>query len=272
MKNEHFYISKKGLSVADAFLNKGFLWGESPFTTMLCRRGEIVFLEEHLLRIADTVKEVYGDSFVEDLLEKVLTALNSIRQEYKEVEYSYFRVTLFQFLDNSLEFSIWSFERMPSGSPVRLISHNYQPSHDFSATIKKSDYSYKFRQRDIAKSKSFDDCLYYDNDNRLLDTSTCNIFFVKDGEVFQSELIPGVLKGIGRLKLNKFLEFKGIPCHTKLICKNDLNIFSEVWISDAFNGLRCVETIDDKQYLKDNYNRILNEFNNFCGDIWPIKN
>ena len=205
------------MSISQAFLNKATLWGEAPFTTVLCFKGQPVFKQHHLKRLEKTIDEVYSSQNSKSVIDDIEVSMDSISKEYEHCSHSYMRVTLFEDLAGSLEFFIWSFEREPSRNSISLKSRPFVGASDYSSAVKKSDYSFKFRQRDLVKKDGHDDIVFFNKDSDLLDTTTANLFGIKDGVIVKTEIISGVLDGICAQEFIKYASVENISYKTQRI-------------------------------------------------------
>lgn len=263
------YISKKDMTASEALLNKGILWGEAPFTTTLIRKGKITFEELHLERLKKTIEYLYPKSI--ETLAHIKLAMNQMANEFKEIDFAYMRVTLFESIDGSLEFFIWCMKRAVSSKALKLGLQIDSPSSVLPRFLKMADYSYKFRLRNELRKSGLDDCLFKNDRGELLDSSIANAYFIKDKKVYVSKLIPGVLEGTCRKKFLAFLESEGIEVCEEIILESDLEKFDEVWLTNSFSGLQRVKEINDIEYREDYYHEVVEKFIKYSGEIWPRK-
>jgi branched-subunit amino acid aminotransferase/4-amino-4-deoxychorismate lyase len=264
------YISQKDMTATEALLNKGILWGEAPFTTTLIKNGRIVFEKAHLERLRKTINHLYGEN--PEVLSHISEAMREMAHQFKDIDYAYMRVTLFETGYGKLEFFVWALKRQVATERIVLTLDRESPDIHNPSFLKTSNYSYKFRTRKSLKAKGIDDSLFYDLEGRVLDTSIGNLFFVKGKKIICSELIAGVLDGVFRQSFLLFLENEGIDHEIRVVTKDELGDFDEIWTSNAFSGLQSVSKLDDIEYKCEYFDIIRESFNKYCGDIWPRKN
>lgn len=264
------YISKRGLTTTEALLNKGILWGEAPFTTALVHHGRIVFEKSHLERLRKTIDYLYGER--REVLAHMSAAMREMGDQLSEHPYVYLRATLFELGSGELEFILWAVVRdMPTESLAMTLVQDAPCIHTPNY-IKRSDYSFKFRNRNKLRRQGIDDAIYFDSQNRVLDSSTGNLFFVKGDKIIYSEYIPGVLEGVLRENLIECMNRKGHELEQRIILKDELPSFDEIWVSNAFVGLQRVSKLDEIEYKREYFDIIEEQLNKYCGDIWPRKN
>lgn len=264
------YISQKDMSATDALLNKGILWGEAPFTTILVREGRIVFEKSHLERLRKTIEYLYGEN--NEVLSHLSLAMREMAEQFELIPYAYMRVTLFELGNGKLEFFIWALSRNPETKDLTMTLDVDNPCPHTPSFLKTSNYSYKFRSRNRLRKKGIDDALFLDNLGRVLDSSVGNIYFIKDKMITMSSQIPGVLEGVYKENFQKFLEKECIEHKYRIVLKDELDSFDEIWISNAFSGLQVVSKLNDIEYKREYFDIIERAFNNYCGGIWPKKN
>jgi len=263
------YISQKDMSATEALLNKGVLWGEAPFTTMLVKQGRIVFEKSHLERLRKTIDYLYGEK--PEVLSHISLAIREMGDQFREIPSAYMRVTLFETGRGSLEFFIWALSRDLEEQELVLSLDTEAPCINTPTFIKRSNYSYKFRSRNKLRAQGIDDALFCDQSGRVLDTSVGNCYFVKDQKIIISESIPGVLEGVCRENFLGFLEQGPYELERRVIMKDELDSFDEIWISNAFSGLQAVSKLNEIGYKREYFDIIRESFNKYCGDIWPRK-
>ena len=133
--------------------------------------------------------------------------------------------------------------------------------------VKSSDYLLAELELREAKKRQYDDIIFFDSDGAVAEASTSNIFVVTQGgqKILTPKLSSCVLQGITRGKLMEFLNYKKISIIETAIDESDLESCSEIWFTNAIQGLRLVTRYEGLELAKDKtlYHEISEGFGRF---------
>ncbi len=253
-----------------SFVNKGFLFNENYFTTMLIHRGKIIFEDGHKLRLTKTMQFMeVPHSKAEKVLEEIFSLCHSsLLNTMGSNDNLYVRINLYRSLDNSLEYFIWSEKKDPLHSELVLRTHEFFPNKNYPSFIKKADYDIQFKLREKVKKLGADDVLFIDENNRVIDLATSNIVFMKGDHFFYSPIIPGVFDGIC---LNQFIGLIR-ALNYKVTCEEiqlkDISSFDGAIALNSFSIARPIFKVNDSEYNLDISEEIIEKFNKNIGLEW----
>lgn len=130
----------------------------------------------------------------------------------------------------------------PDTRPVRLKTAHYQRALP---GIKLAAIPEIIRLKRQAMAEGFDDILLLNPDQSLSESSTANIFLIRDGQLWTPDPERDrCLPGITRLQVLKAAESLGMPANIGTLPGASLNDRDEVFLSNAAQGLIPVSGIN----------------------------
>ena len=107
-----------------------------------------------------------------------------------------------------------------------------RPSPDTIPTAAKAAGLYMIctMSKHAAEEKGCSDALFYDYRGYVAEATGANVFFVKDGEV-HTPIPDAILNGITRQTVIAMLRDKGMVVHERHILPEELESFSECWLT-----------------------------------------
>jgi branched-chain amino acid aminotransferase len=96
---------------------------------------------------------------------------------------------------------------------------------------------------------NFDECLVLNDSGRIAEASAANVFFVNtDGSISTPNLGEGCIAGIMREMIIDISQNLGIQVNEQPVCLSDLSQASEMFLTNAINGIRWVASCNGKTY------------------------
>lgn len=225
--------------------NPAFLYGESVFTTCLVKNGEIQLWEEHLEQLLNNAMKYY---FLDQSDKPKLKSL--VTSSIKESKFSdgAIRITVSSKSRNKL-FSDVKVMDLDVSLNSRIISKQDKPlklktffkaQDSLLDDLKIGSYGKEFYLKKLAMKEGFDDVLFCDDKN-IYESSTSNIFFLKDRKLITP--ISGIYKGIIRNKL--ILENEVEVREVKL---SELDSFDGAFLTNSIYGRVDICLIDNVKF------------------------
>lgn len=236
--------------------NSAFLYGEGVFETLRSYNGVPFRLTDHIERMNNSLLVFGFKTFSEkeilhplDELLKV-NGLNSAR----------IRITVSKNID--------------AGEHIILIeASEYQPTFPEYANVmissdklahgdklrmhKTTNYLNNNFVYKVAKSQGFDEAIFVDNENHILEGTRTNVFLVKNGVVFTPSLRCGILPGITRKIIFEICEELKIRMEEKVLDVSEFDRCDEVFLTNSLAEVVRVKKVNDKVYNKFNVTDIL---------------
>ena len=239
--------------------NRLVKFGYGLFETMKVCQGEVILLNEHLDRLYNSLNyfDFSFDIEKEDLRAKVMKYVT-------DLEYKAFRITVF---DGGYHFSL------------RNIPYNirdYEKGYNLKiAPVKRGDsfiYHHKtvnYMENIVLKNrvteKGFDEVLFLDMNDYILECSTANIFFIAGSTLYTPDDELSFLSGITRKKVLQIADKMGYKVIEDRIKVDKLSDFDAVFITNSLMDLMPVVAIEDIEFEKGNktFQKLKEEFSIF---------
>ncbi len=199
------------------------------FTTLKYQNEQFYFLEEHLTRLFDSLRWY-----------KIKIPQTDFEAELKKL------MKINKFLESRIRIAVSQNGKLDIQCQKLIVNKTPKIIKIF-AERRKSLEIYRHKCEDLpnvelnkqAKQNGFDDYLFIDEKERILETIFCNIFFVKDNEIFTPPSYLPILPGIMRAKI---LEQNNVS--EQEIFLNEISQFDEIFVTNAIHGRVEVKEID----------------------------
>ncbi len=235
------------------FLNKNssFRIGYGFFETIRYYKGKIVFFDDHIARLNMTLK-TFGLPTVDleelkfEILEKI--KLNKLQDARIRVTCSLQDGNLIKVIDAVPYRFTFSNQRK-----ITLSKHINSHGDEY-RKIKSTSYFVNYQEYVIAQIRGYDEAIFIDNKNHLLEGTKTNIFLVfyegrfKKLKILTPSIDCGLLPGIGRKKVIEFCKQKGYPIYEKIISADMLRRAREVFLVNSLNGIITSHYFEKKKY------------------------
>jgi len=244
---ESIYFDQEPVGVAN--INRSVLFGEGVFETFRYKNKLPVFFDKHLERLRHSASflslEYPGDAHIQSLIE------NFVKQH--KIKDLTVKVVLLSSGEG------FYFGKSDGVVVVVSIKENDSNNDEISLTIaqtrksnshvlakhKTTNYLSSIIERKKAIEKGFDDALFLDHRDLVLETTSGNIFWIKGSSLFtpslSCEILPGITRGLVIETCNK----KGIK-----IVEGDYELGSilfpeAIFITNAAKGIIEVVNVDN---------------------------
>jgi len=107
-----------------------------------------------------------------------------------------------------------------------------------------------------ARKEAWDEILILNHEDRICESSSGNIWIVKDGKILTPPNEEGGVVGVMRHHLLKMLPANGMTVEEVSLQKEDLQLADEIWISNAVRGVRWVAECDFRKYGSEIANQV----------------
>ena len=232
--------------------NRGLLFGDGLFETMIFDQGKIRFSDFHKARLLDGCKilglEVTGLSTIEKL-ERYLR-LNFGVEIPKRIRWTIFRKGEGKYTPLTDEIhevlQIQPFTPAPSFKNSAFFHPEIYLSHSPWSHCKTINaLPYVLANRDRAQL-GMDEVLLLSQGSYLSEGGSSNLFWVKAGEFFTPSLATGCIAGVGRSVIKAYLLKQGITLHEGFYRLEDLYQADTVFTSNV-TGVSYLRMIEGKK-------------------------
>ena len=251
------------ISVSDL----SYQFGYGLFETIKCDQGTPIFFESHYKRFTHSAKEI-GMAFpveqeeVKKWIKEVLSA-NKLTQ-------ARVKIIISKRLEEKFNVFIMT-------SPLEKLPASYSL---LSYTLSRDTKSVSFRHKTTSRADSyvaykkaleegFNDALYINEKNELIECTRANIFLVMEDKIITPLLESGILSGVTRSKIIEIAKSENITVEEKNVHSLYLNKAKAVFITNAILGLMPVLRIkfEDREYNFSSDSKILSLKNAYDDEI-----
>lgn len=252
------YYSAGKLISAD---NRAFLYGDSIFESLRCHAGEILWWNYHyarLLKAAATMGFTFSPWWTEDYfryeVKKTLhqNKLTNARVRlilFREEENSNYRPESDRcsYLIQAEELDAPLYPSYETGLNAGVYEDARKSSSPFSFFKSGQSLLYVMAARK-ARNQGWDEVLILNQDGRVCESGTANIFVVKNKEIVTPPLSENGIDGVMRTHLMRLLPSQGMEVVEAPVTTDDLELAEEIWVCNAVRGVRWVYTLGNRHY------------------------
>ena len=263
----HKILNKKELTFS--IDNRAFLYGDGLFESIKIINGKPFNLEAHLKRLfsASALLDLQINASKKDFINNIdfLIKENNVTKG-GNLKIIVFREEGGKFLpeNNSTSFLIMSkesennlFKLNKNGLDLGLFRDQLKPKGELSNYKSISALQSIICSLD-ARKKAKEDCLMFNPENNIVESSNSNVFYVRNRLIYTPKLLEGCVDGTMRnciLNL-KNLDFNIIETEVRT---EDILDADEVFLSNAISGIRWVSSIEDRKFSQQNISQLLTE-------------
>ncbi|MBY0413284.1 MAG: aminotransferase class IV [Bdellovibrionales bacterium] len=245
LDSAHFYQSNS--------MNRGV----QTFTSFISDETQFIFLKEHLSRLLKGADFLFPEAMWPGHQNEIEAFLKT-----EFVPSHYFRLSI---ANGDLVFM--KKPHTPKEAVVSLANaQSLKVATPVPAFVKSANYLVAELEIKSAQNKKFSDVVFFDQEGRVTEASTSNIFMVTaDEKIVTPKTSSMILEGVTRKKLINYLKASGFSVEEKDIFKSELESSLEIWLTNAIQGMRVVDHYEGKKApLKNHiYNKICHEFGRF---------
>lgn len=240
------------------FHNRGFFYGDGFFETCKVVNREVFNFDNHYSRITKTasaleisfvLRKKYLTQKIQELIVKnnitssarlkIIIFRNSPGKYLPKKNTSNYLIEISAINQNN-------FVLNKKGLVLDWYENELKAKTQLS-TLKTLNSMYSVLCSIYARNNNLDDAILFNTEYSPVETSSSNLFIVKDNVVFTSSTKDGCVEGTMRSLILSILDVREITLSKKLILKAD-----ECFLSNAL-GIRWVGSVNDREFLKYDY-------------------
>ncbi|MFI5390767.1 MAG: aminotransferase class IV [Bacteriovoracales bacterium] len=256
---ENFVFSPKKIFQDIDITNNGLLLNERVFTSFRTFSNKVPFLVDHMNRLDLGAKYLFGkDLEKKDLLLNLRGLLKTLKEDIRV------RITILKINDELDYFISTSHLENFNTAPISLTkSEKIKTSGLIPSFLKTGNYVETNLEVERARNLGFDDIVFTDLQNNILECSTSNIFIIKNNNVFTPAVNDLFLNGITRQKIIEMLKKEKINIQESEINYSDLMDSDEVFICNSVKGIRSVGRVEKIEFNNIFTKEIIAYFNDY---------
>lgn len=261
------YVSDNQTTIAKD--NRAFRFGDGFFETMRVYNGKVLFLENHMARINDTLsvlKIIPPENFSIEVLRNQIQGLikrNKIEQGGR-VRITFYRKSTGFYMPKSDDLGIFieaealsnnDFELSHQGKIVDIFPDMKKDINRLSVFKTLNTQLYVMSAL-YAREKSLDESLIQNAKLAIIESTSSNIFIVSNGVLYTPSIEDGCIAGTMRMNIiNLALEQK-IKVYECTINPHNLLTADEFFLTNAAKGIEWVVGYRTKRYYNEMAKRL----------------
>lgn len=248
-------IDEKEIPV-DFWRNRAYYYGDAFFESIRVHKGKIQLFDLHFERIikASQVFQIQLNfdiiqlkSQLIQLIEKSKLQEARIRLQITRTADGFYNISNQNFIYLA-EISPLSFETRHLLAPKNLIIYHLDKKEKQRNSAFKTGQVFALIQAGIFASKNnADDAIILNQNNEVTETTSANIYLVKNNTIITPALESGCVNGVFRTLIFQNKENIPFKIEEKKILIEDLLSADEVFVSNAITGIQSISRIDEKE-------------------------
>lgn len=216
-------------------IDSGIFFGRGVFETILVR-GKAHFLDEHIKRLNDGIAKLsLGESIVSEMIIDKINEYNIDNLALKIV------ITEKNIVFSTREIK-YKEEDYKNGFKVK-ISNNIRNSKSSLTYIKSINYLDNLLEYEKAQEEGYNEAIFFNENGKLSEGCTTNIFIVKNNKVYTPSVKCGLLNGV----IRKYVLENFKVCE-KEISKEELLDADEIFLTNSLVGIIKVSQLEDYKF------------------------
>jgi len=257
-KNQRLILeSKATISIHD----RGFLFGDGIFETCKIYNGQIYDFSNHIKRLKLGLNNLKINANIENLENnsKNLITKNNVKNGILKIFISRGSGSLGYLPTNETKptIIIQTLKQRPKPQFINIGISQYKINQqNFGKTL--NALTYILSKIEAVENKMFDNLLLNEK-NEVAETSSANIFWIKNNQIYTTPLSSGIVAGTKRQKL---LEISPFKIKEKPAKPDELLNADEIFLTNSSHLILEVDEFCQKKLNKNIANQLLNIFNN----------
>ncbi|MFH2035479.1 MAG: aminotransferase class IV [Candidatus Zixiibacteriota bacterium] len=246
-------ISKKDAKIS--IFDNSLFYADGLFETFLAIEDRVVFIEDHLDRLYRGA-ELIGITipYSRKTIQRWINEANC----KNSASIKKLRLTI-----TSGDSAFWAGKRShprvivivteftPFKKPFRLTVAPFRvDSKSPFRNVKTLSFIIEMTSRKRAYASKYDDGILLNRQGNVAETTSANIFWIKNGRLFTTPLTAGCLEGMTRKHILEIAQENGIPISIKNIKLGNLVKSDEIFIASSLKLIVPVSSITDKDTIE----------------------
>lgn len=128
------------------------------------------------------------------------------------------------------------------------LSRSKRNPHSALVYIKSLNYTENILEREAAMVEGYDDALFLNTAGKLCESTTANIFWIKDRCIYTPDTSCGILEGVTRAQVIELCKHQGFELKLGGYELQELLQAEEVFITNSLIGILPVSRIDQHAF------------------------
>lgn len=256
------------------FANRAFNYGDSIFESIRLINGVPYNLKSHIDRMMEGAKVIGLEIPVHFNEEYFASQIHNLAKKNGISSGGRARLTIFRSGDGTY------FSENDKAS--FLLKLDYHPENLFSLNkegLSMAIYNVMKKEKNIlskyktgnsflyimaanyAKENNFDDCFVLNQNGKIIETISSNIFIVSNGVLYTPPLEDGCVGGTMRMKVINLALENGITVYESSLSPQNIVAANEIILTNAIRGVQWVGSYQSKRYFNTTSKKIIDLIN-----------
>lgn len=253
--------------------NRAFKYGDAIFETIRITNGKFCFLSDHFERLKKGIDFLQMKSCnlnFKELTQQMeeLVTKNNISQGgrlritvFREAEGFYIPINQScAYVIEVKPIDLNHYELNAEGLKIDIYN-TYKRSTSKLSNIKTTNDIPQILAGLYTIENQLDDCVILNKHNRIVETTSSNIFLYKKNNIYTPSLDEGCMDGVMRKQILKIAEKLKINIFEGMLNANVLLQTDEVFLTNVVKGVQWVKTFKEKTYTNEAAQVFVNELN-----------
>ena len=241
--------------------NRGFLYGDAVFETLIIFNNKILFWEDHYFRLMSSMRIIrldIPDKYKPEFFkENIIKIHNSISQTGN----SRIRINIYRsshgkykpekntpsFIISCESINYSNYELNKGHYEVDLFK-DYYLDNQLISSIKSNNKIINVVASIYANENGFDNCILLNKDKLVTELINSNLFIIKEGKIYTPPLKSGCLNGVLRKNLFKILSSSSFELYEQDLSTFDISQSDEIFGTNIAQGIFSVTKFRKKEY------------------------
>jgi 4-amino-4-deoxychorismate lyase len=235
--------------------NRAFCYGDGLFETMIFREREILYLNDHLLRLSEGLKqldiELPPTLSKESIVEKVaeLADKNNLHHNAR-IKLQVWRkeggLVTPEFSDAEFMITISELKKPQEVKKIAFVSTDIKLHFGNLSKCKTLNFLPYILAGIEKKKRNADEIILTDQKGNIAEASSSNIFWCKSDTLYTPSLETGCIEGVMRKQIIKFCDSENIKVIEGFFSLSELQTAELVFTSNV-SGLSLIENLNEKK-------------------------
>ncbi|MGE0077238.1 MAG: aminotransferase class IV [Bacteroidales bacterium] len=257
--------------------NRSFLYGDGLFETILAYGTKARHLPLHIARLVKGMKtlEIEIPAFInEKTISEIISKLLNKNRFFGNAR---IRITVFRdsegfytpesnaagMLIQTQEMNSTMYELNKQGYLLDIYTEIKKPIN-LLASVKSCNSLLYIKAGLFRKANQLDDCIILNEENRVSETISSNIFIVRGNTIYTPSLAEGCIPGVMRENVCRIAPTLGFEINNQVaFSTKTLNDCDEIFLTNSINGIRWVLGIKQNRYFCNVSKQIIDALNKY---------
>ena len=241
--------------------NRGFLYGDAVFETLIVFNNKILFWEDHYFRLMSSMRIIrldIPDKYTPEFFkENIIKIHNSISQTGN----SRIRINIYRsshgkykpekntpsFIISCESIKYSNYELNKGHYEVDLFK-DYYLDNQLISSIKSNNKIINVVASIYASENGFDNCILLNKEKLVSEFINSNLFIIKEEKIYTPSLKSGCLNGVLRRNLFKILSSSSFELYEQDLSTFDITQSDEIFGTNIAQGIFSVTKFRKKEY------------------------